>query len=89
MKPEDLKNDGFQLSQGDMLEAILTYLISNQLTSSEILRRQLELTEQLKGSEIDDNKIEDEIIEMTKLIAEQATSQKNDLIAKLYSNQKE
>ena len=65
MKPEDLQNDGFQLSQGDMLEVILTYLISNQLTSSEILRRQLELKEQLKGSEIDYDKIEDDLMEIT------------------------
>ena len=89
MKPEDLKNNGFQISQGDMLETILTYLISNQLTTSEILRRQLELEEAIKGSDIDEERIEDEFIELTNMIADQATSKKNEIIAKLYSNQKD
>lgn len=89
MKPEDLKNDGFQISQGDMLEILLTYLISNQLTTSEILRKQIELKEMIKGNDIDDNRIDEEFKEIIDIIAEQATIKKNDIIAKLYSNQKE
>ena len=45
MTPDEIENDGLEIAQGDLFEALLTYIISNQLTTSEILRRQIELKE--------------------------------------------
>lgn len=89
MTPEELENNGFEISRTDLFETLLTYVISNQLTTSEILRRQIELKELIINSKTKDDIVGTELKELIALIAEQANNQKNEIIAKLYSNKKD
>lgn len=82
-------SQGYSIKQGDFFEWLITQNIATSLMVSEVLRRQLKLEYTIKNEEINDEVILNKLKEIANSIAEQATSQKNSLIAELYIKNKE
>ena len=89
MNIDDLKNEGFDLNQGDLFEFLIMQTIANSFVSSEVLRRVTEIQHKLGKGFIDDEAIDEDLQEFEKSIREDAEKAKNDLIAKLYTRNRE
>lgn len=81
---DDLLNEGFNLKAGDLFEILILQGVANSLLLKEILKKQIEVRAILNEKEFDDQKILNEVEEIVKLISEEATRQKDEIIAKLY-----
>lgn len=78
---DDLLKGGYNVNVGNLLETLLTYQFSIQLTASQILREQLEVKELLLNNSIDEDSINQQLKERIDAIADRATAMKNEWIA--------
>ena len=78
------KDSSFSINPGLLVEWMMIQTISTTLLTSTVLRKQLELEELIKEGNVDYEKVESQMTEITNAIADQATAQKNSLIADFY-----
>ncbi len=83
---EQLLNDGkgFNLNAGHVMEFLMARTIANSFLISEVLRRQIELEQLIQNGHTDKKAAAAECDAICKKIAENATHEKNTVIAELY-----
>jgi hypothetical protein len=88
--PDDLlKNKGYSINNGDLIEWAITQIFANTLLTSEVLKRQIELEQLIKVGVADHEKAETQLRYIAEQLAAIATERKNDLIAKLFLKNKD
>ena len=87
---ELLKDDkGYNLNLGHVLEFLMARTIANSFLSSEILRRQIELEQLIKNGTVDKEKATQEFTDLCRQLSDNATTEKNNVISKLFFLNKE
>ncbi len=77
MNIEDLKNDGFSINKGDLLELILLNSITNKIFLAQVLKQQLELKELIIKDNIDNDEVINELSDLLDILSIAATNEKN------------
>jgi hypothetical protein len=83
---EQLLKDGkgYTLNFAHVMEFLMARTIANSFLSSELLRRQIELEQLIKNGQIDHELAVKECNEICVRLAEQANTEKNNIISELF-----